>query len=104
MQISGQPPLYIIFANQRYTVDKDKFIIGRSSQLADLVIRDANISRSHCAIVFKNGAYYIKDLHSTNGIQFQEPNKEPRNIDSKRIDEGDRFNICEFQFTFTYKG
>ena len=97
-QPQGQPPLFIIFANQRYTVDKDKYIIGRSSQLADLVIRDGNISRKHCAVIFKNGAYYIKDLDSTNGIEFQ-----GHRIDSKRIEEGDQFNICEFHFTFTYR-
>ncbi len=97
-QSYGQPPLYIIFANQRYAVDKDKYIIGRSSQMADLVIRDGNISRKHCAIIFKNGAYYIKDLDSTNGIEFQ-----GNRIDTKRIEEGDQFNICEFQFTFTYR-
>lgn len=95
---SAQPPLYIIFANQRYTVDKDKYIIGRSSQLADLVIRDANISRKHCAVIYKNGAYYIKDLDSTNGIEYK-----GNRIESKRIDEGDQFNICEFHFTFTYR-
>lgn len=94
----GQPPLYIIFANQRYAVEKDKYIIGRSSQLADLVIRDGNISRKHCAVIFKNGAYYIKDLDSTNGIEFQ-----GHRIDTKRIEEGDQFNICEFHFTFTYR-
>ena len=93
-----QPPLYIIFANQRYTVDKDKYIIGRSSQVADLIIRDANISRKHCAVIYKNGAYYIKDLDSTNGIEFK-----GNRIDTKRIDEWDQFNICEFQFTFTYR-
>ena len=94
----AQQPLFIIFANQRYTVDKDKYIIGRSSQLADLVIRDANISRKHCAIIYKNGAYYIKDLDSTNGIEYK-----GNRIDTKRIDEGDQFNICDFHFTFTYR-
>ena len=94
----GQPPLYIIFGNQRYTVEKDKYIIGRSSQLADLVIRDGNMSRKHCAVIFNNGSYYIKDLDSTNGIEFQ-----GHRIDTKRIEEGDQFNICEFHFTFTYR-
>ena len=95
----AQPPLYILFANQRYVVEKDKYIIGRSSQLADLVIRDGNVSRKHCAVIFKNGAYYIKDLDSTNGIEYK-----GNRIDTKRIEEGDQFNICEFHFTFTYRG
>lgn len=98
LSYGSQPPLYIIFANQKYTVDKDKFIIGRSSQMADLVIRDGNISRKHCAIIFKNGAYYIKDLDSTNGIEYK-----GNRIDTKKIEEGDKYNICEFQFTFTYQ-
>lgn len=94
----GMPSLYIVFANKRYLVDKDKYIIGRSSQLADLVIRDSNISRKHCAVIYKNGAFYIKDLDSTNGIEFK-----GNRIDAKRIEEGDQFNICEFHFTFTYR-
>jgi len=95
---TAQPLLYIVFANQRYVVNKDKYIIGRSSQLADLVIRDGNISRKHCAVIYKSGAYYMKDLDSTNGIEYR-----GNRIDSKRIEEGDQFNICEFYFTFTYK-
>lgn len=95
---TGMPPLYIVFANQRYFVNKDKYIIGRSSHVADLVIRDGNISRKHCAIIYKNGAYYIKDLGSTNGIEYH-----GKQIDTKKIEEGDQFNVCEFYFTFTFK-
>jgi len=95
----AMPPLYIVFANQRYLVNKDKYIIGRSSQVADLVIRDGNISRKHCAVIYKSGAYYIKDLGSTNGIEYH-----GKQIDTKRIEEGDQFNICEFYFTFTFNG
>ncbi len=95
---TGMPPLYIVFANQRYFVNKDKYIIGRSSQVADLVIRDGNISRKHCAIIYKGGAYYIKDLGSTNGIEYH-----GKQIDTKKIEEGDQFNVCEFYFTFTFK-
>ena len=95
---TGMPPLYIVFANQRYFVNKDKYIIGRSSQVADLVIRDGNISRKHCAVIYKGGAYYIKDLGSTNGIEYH-----GKQIDTKKIEEGDQFNVCEFYFTFTFK-
>ncbi len=95
---TGMPPLYVVFANQRYLVSKDKYIIGRSSQVADLVIRDGNISRKHCAVVYKNGSYYITDLGSTNGLEYQ-----GQQIKTKRIDEGDQFNICEFVFKFTYR-
>ena len=40
----------------------------------------------------------MKDLDSTNGIEYK-----GNRIDTKRIDEGDQFNICDFNFTFTYR-
>src|SRR5262245_22488209 len=30
------PPLYLIFQNQRYLIDKEQFIIGRGSKTSDL--------------------------------------------------------------------
>ncbi len=78
-------------------VTKDEFVIGRGSKTADLAIKDGNISRRHAAIVFQNGTYYMKDLGSTNGVEYQ-----GRRIDSKRIDEGDLFTLCDYELRFTY--
>jgi hypothetical protein len=92
------PPLYLVFQNQKYLIDKDQFIIGRGVKSSDLPIRDGNISRKHAAVVRRDGAYYIKDLGSTNGIDFN-----GARIENKRIDEGDVFSICEYQLKFTYR-
>lgn len=93
----ARPTLYLIFNNNRYLVDKDKFVIGRGTQQTDLTIRDGNISRKHCAVIFHNGAFYIKDLGSTNGIEFKS-----NRIESKKIDEGDVFYLCDYELRFTY--
>ena len=90
--------LYVIFNGQRYPVNKEEFIIGRGAKTADLPIKDGNISRRHAAVVFHNGAYYLKDLGSTNGVEYQ-----GRRFDSKRIDEGDMFRICDYEIRFTYQ-
>jgi hypothetical protein len=92
------PPLFLIFGNQKYTVDKDQFIIGRGTKSSDLPIRDGNISRKHAAVIRRNGDYYIKDLGSTNGIDFRGDR-----IEGKKIEEGDVFSICDYQLTFTFK-
>ncbi len=89
--------LYLTFQNQKYLIDKDQFIIGRGSKSSDLPIRDGNISRKHAAVVRRNGAYFIKDLGSTNGIDFN-----GARVDNKRIEEGDVFSICEYQLKFSY--
>ena len=96
---SGQDlTLYLIFNNQRIPIDKDQFIIGRGSKTSDLAIKDGNISRKHTAIIRRNGTYYIKDLGSTNGIDYK-----GMRIDNKRIDEGDVFHLCDYELRFTYR-
>lgn len=90
--------LYLIYENKKVLVDKDQFIIGRGSKSADLAIRDGNISRKHAAVIRRNGAYYIKDLGSTNGIDYK-----GMRIDNKRIDEGDVFLLCDYAIQFTYQ-
>jgi hypothetical protein len=95
----GRAPLHIIFNGQRIPIRKEQFIIGRGLKTSDLAIKDTNISRRHAAVLFHNGAYYIKDLNSTNGIEYN-----GMRIDSKRIEEGDMFKICDYEFKFTYQG
>lgn len=92
------PPLYLVFGNQKYIIDKDQFIIGRGAKSSDLPIRDGNISRKHAAVVRRAGAYYIKDLGSTNGIDFN-----GERIEARKIEEGDVYSICDYQLKFTFR-
>jgi hypothetical protein len=92
------PPLYLVFDNQKYRIDKDQFIIGRGAKSSDLPIKDGNISRKHAAVIRRNGTYFIKDLGSTNGIDYK-----GMRIDNKRIDEGDVFHLCDYELRFTFK-
>jgi len=92
------PPLYLIFGNQKYLVDKEQFIIGRGAKSSDLPIRDGNISRKHAAVVRRAGAYYIKDLGSTNGIDYK-----GERIEARKIEEGDVYSICDYQLKFTFR-
>ncbi len=97
-QLANTPTLFLIFNNQRIPIDKDQFIIGRGSKTSDLPIKDGNISRKHAAVIRRNGTYYIKDLGSTNGIDYK-----GMRIDNKRIDEGDVFHLCDYELRFTYR-
>ena len=93
------PTLFLIYNGQRYPVTKDQFIIGRGSKTSDLPIKDGNIARKHAAVIRRNGTFYIKDLGSTNGIDYK-----GMRIDNKRIDEGDIFHLCDYELRFTYRG
>ena len=96
--LAGGPTLFLTFNNQRFTIDKDQFIIGRGSKSSDLPIKDGNISRKHAAVIRRNGMFYIKDLGSTNGIDYK-----GMRIDNKRIDEGDVFHLCDYELRFSYR-
>lgn len=90
--------LMLQFNDEIVPIDKDEFIIGRGARTADLAIRDGNISRRHAAIVFHDGAYFMKDLGSTNGIEFA-----GQRVESKRIEEGDVYRICDYELHFSYQ-
>ncbi|MFW2388992.1 MAG: FHA domain-containing protein [Polyangiales bacterium] len=90
--------LLLQFNGEEFPVEKEEFIIGRGAKSADLAIRDGNISRKHAAVVFHDGAYFMKDLGSTNGIEFA-----GQRVESKRIEEGDVYRICDYELRFTYQ-
>jgi hypothetical protein len=94
----GRRVLKLKFNDQTFPVEKEEFIIGRGARTADLAIRDGNISRRHAAVVFHDGTYYMKDLGSTNGIEFA-----GQRVESKRIEEGDVYRICDYELRFTYQ-
>lgn len=94
----GLPSLFVIFNGQKIPVNKTEFVIGRGSKTADLPIKDGNISRRHAAIVFENGRFIMKDLGSTNGIEFG-----GQRVDNKPIMEGDVFQLCDYELRFTYR-
>ncbi len=91
-------PLFVIFNGQKFPVAKEEFIIGRGTKTADLPIKDGNISRRHAAVIWQNGGWYMKDLGSTNGVEFQ-----GRRVDTKRIEEGDVYQLCDYEIRFTYR-
>jgi hypothetical protein len=94
----GDRPLYLWFEGNWYTVDQEQFVIGRGSKFSDLPIKDANISRRHCAVVRRNGEYFIKDLGSTNGIEFAGVR-----VDDHRVEEGNVYYLCDHELRFSFQ-
>ena len=74
-----------------------EYTVGRAED-NDIRLTERNISRRHAAVIWQNGGWYIKDLGSTNGVEFQ-----GRKIDSKRVEEGDVYQLCDYEIRFTYR-
>lgn len=60
--------LTLTYQGRPMQVDKDRVVLGRSKQNADVVLDDANVSRQHAAIERVGHAWYVVDLGSTNGV------------------------------------
>ena len=91
-------PLSVIYQGERTSVTKERFVIGRGKQSSDLTIKDPNVSRQHAMVEFLNGQYYMVDMGSTNGVEYN-----GQRIARKQIAEGDVFRICDHEVRFTYR-
>jgi hypothetical protein len=90
--------LHIIYQGEKLPVTKDRFVIGRGKQSSDLTLKDPNVSRQHAMIEFQNGVYFMVDMGSTNGVEYN-----GQRIARKQIGEGDIFKICDHDLIFTYR-
>ncbi len=80
-----------------FTLDKAKFTVGRGDH-SDIRIPQATISKHHAVIEYKNLAFYVMDLKSTNGTHINE-NRVPAH-EPVRLKTGDRIGFGKFQFQF----
>jgi hypothetical protein len=94
---AGPRSLFLYYDGQVFEVNQDEFVIGRGSKYSDLAIKDANISRRHCAVVRRSGQYYMKDLESTNGIEFN-----GQRVDNHLIQEGTTYKLCDHEIRFSF--
>ncbi|MEO8902778.1 MAG: FHA domain-containing protein [Polyangiaceae bacterium] len=96
----GQPSgtLSITYQGEVFQVTKDRFIIGRGKQNSDLTIKDPNVSRQHAMIEFLTGQYYIVDMGSTNGVEYN-----GQRVQRKVISDGDTFKVCDHELRFSFQ-
>jgi pSer/pThr/pTyr-binding forkhead associated (FHA) protein len=90
--------LVLYYRGQRHEVNKDRFIIGRGKQSSDLTIKDPNVSRQHAMIECLNGQYFMVDMGSTNGVEYN-----GQRLQRKPIASGDVFNICDHELRFVFE-
>ena len=94
-QYTGASSIY--YHGERFPINKDRFIIGRGKQSSDLTIKDPNVSRQHAMIEFSSGHYYIVDMGSTNGVEYN-----GQRVQRKAIVEGDIFRVCDHELRFSF--
>jgi hypothetical protein len=97
-QTQSSGALSVIYSGEKITINKERFVIGRGKQSSDLTLKDPNVSRQHAMVEFQNGVYFMVDMGSTNGVEYN-----GQRIARKQIAEGDAFRICDHEVRFTYR-
>jgi pSer/pThr/pTyr-binding forkhead associated (FHA) protein len=87
--------LAVVVAGRTYEIDKDRFVVGRGGLGSDLAIDDIAVSRQHALIEHAGDGYWLVDMGSTNGIEYQ-----GERIARRRIAHGDRFRIGDHELEF----
>jgi Protein of unknown function (DUF3662)/FHA domain len=63
----ARAPSAVLVGGTRHELDDRAVVIGRSRD-CDITVDDPNVSRKHAEIRREDGAYWIADLGSTNGV------------------------------------
>jgi adenylate cyclase len=75
---------------------REVMTIGRRDS-CDIPMRFPNISGRHAELTFRSGYWYIRDLHSTNGIKVND-----MRVDRKLLHPGDKISIGKRLYTIQY--
>jgi Protein of unknown function (DUF3662)/FHA domain len=84
--------------SRRHDLGEDKLVIGRSRE-CDITLNDPNVSRRHAEIRRENGAFWIIDLKSTNGVEVN-----GERVERARLNHSDTIMIGKTELTFENAG
>ncbi len=77
-----------------YQLEKTSAVIGRDRE-ADIVLKDPLVSRRHAEVLFRDGAFLLADLQSTNGTVMN-----GASIKEVALHHGDKFRVGDTVLQF----
>jgi hypothetical protein len=92
--LAHEPRAALTVGDSRHDLGDSTIIIGRSRE-CDITLEDANVSRRHAQVEQQNGAFWIIDLGSTNGVEVN-----GRRVDRARLEPGDTILVGKTELVF----
>jgi hypothetical protein len=90
----ARTPAALVVNGRRHELTKRTTVLGRSRE-SDVRVEDANVSRRHAEIRQEDGAYWIVDLGSTNGVEVN-----GRRTERARLSDDDRIVLGQTDLVF----
>ena len=76
---------------------KKETLLGRDSSRCNVILADPRVSKSHAAIYFSDGQFFLRDLGSVNGTFL---NKVRVHNDSETLVDGDQLHVRPYRMMF----
>ncbi|MEW8969295.1 MAG: FHA domain-containing protein [Mesobacillus sp.] len=93
-----RPFLLAVSKNEKITIAKDFFKIGRDPMRADFASENKVIGRVHAHVIVSNGEYFLEDNHSTNGSFVNGVKVSPK--EKVKIKHEDKIKLANEEFIF----
>ena len=90
----ARAPAVVVVGGTRRELDDRVLVIGRSRD-CDITVDDPNVSRRHAEIRHEDGAYWLVDLGSTNGITV-----DGERVERARLEPGPEFLLGTTEVRF----
>jgi hypothetical protein len=92
--LAHEPTAALRVGDCRHALDSDRVVLGRSRE-CDITLDDANVSRRHAELVRENGAFWIVDLGSTNGVEVN-----GKRVRRSRLEHDDKIVLGQTELLF----
>jgi hypothetical protein len=96
--LAHEPRAVLSVGGKRHQLSSERILLGRSRD-CDIPLEDPNISRRHAEVVLEDGAWWIVDLGSTNGIEVN-----GERVDRARLGVGDHIVLGRTELVFEQSG
>ena len=96
--LAREPRAALNVGGNRHQLSRDGVVVGRSRE-CDITLEDPNVSRRHAEVRLENGAWWIVDLGSTNGVEVN-----GERVDRARLDHDDRIVLGRTELAFEQTG
>jgi hypothetical protein len=87
-------PARVRVGAEEYELEQRRTVVGRSRE-CDIRLTDPNVSRKHAELRNENGAYWVIDLGSTNGLEVN-----GRRVQRAKLANGDVIAMGSTELTF----
>lgn len=98
--VHAQPQAALIHeeSHTKFLLVHPMTIVGKLPGTAQIILKEATVSRIHARIVYKEDEYYLEDLNSKNGTYVNECLLENR--ESLKLKSGDRIKFADVECTY----